>query len=244
MHLQQQRALDPEYRIKNIVQTGSEPQVLPTVYLAELMALSWDRPQNVYSFDTEKAAEALLQSPVIKDVRVETRGKDSVYVDYTVYKPVALLADSDNAAINAKGLVFPLTPYLSPKDLPEIFWGLQAPLSGWKKRVEGRKVDISFKLLHLLNTEEYREAFRVQRIDVSKAEAPSYGQREIVLTLIAQGVSENLLLLLRLSTRHYQQELANFLSLKEHYLDLGQENSGALIIDLRVPQIALVSPSS
>ena len=76
----------------------------------------------------------------------------------------------------------------------------------------------------------------VERIDVSKSDAPSYGQREIVITLSSESKKQ----ILRLSRENYSQQLTNYLEL-EKYLEVQGDREPVLVIDLRVPSLAFIS---
>ncbi len=211
--LEKQRENDPRFNIVSIIQTGPQKEALKTVYLAELLSISCDRPTSIYRFNCKKAEAKLLKSPVIKEAHVTVLAPGSVYIDYTVRKPIAWLGNYHNRAIDEEGHVFPIYPFFTPKNLPEIYLS---------KKSNPKELALAFKILKLLPP----QTFSLKRIDVANAFAPSCGSREIVL------ITESTYL--RLSTKNYQQELGNYLSLRPEL------SSDTQIIDLRIPKLAFI----
>ncbi len=214
---------DPGNHLTQIVQTGLQKEVLKTIYLAELVGLSIDRPTAYFDFDPKKAEAKLLKSPLIKQAKAMLLPPSTLAVDYTVRQPIALLYDCENAAIDEEGRIFPVSPYLSPKNLPQLYLGLARVPADWHTPIRGKKIDLALQILKLVSA----LPFRVARIDVSKIDAPSLGTREIVLVADQR--------FLRLSTKNFPQELGNYLSLREQLK--GQE---AKIIDFRIPNLAFL----
>ena len=93
-----------------IVQTGMQREALHSDYIAELLDLSSDHPKLFSAFDEEAGKKLLLKSPVIKEASIKKIPPNMLYVDYTVRKPEALLANFSNIAVDKEGYVFPLTP--------------------------------------------------------------------------------------------------------------------------------------
>ena len=121
----QKERRDPKAFITAVVQTGPEKQALNTDYLAEVMDLSVDDPTPVKAFSIKAATQKLLESPVIQEASVQLVSPGIVYVDYTMRHPIALLRDFENVALDATGTLFPFSPFYSPKNLPEIYLGLE-----------------------------------------------------------------------------------------------------------------------
>lgn len=261
------RMTSPEYRIISIIQTGEEKGALKTAYLAELLHLSVDEPSQLYAFDLRQAQAKLLSSPLISEAKVKRIPPGTLYIDYKVRKPVAMLADYANTAIDKEGYLFPAAPFLSPKQLPEIYLGLPAfgaPEDAmgrkggqWRTPLKNRHLALAFEVWEFLQEFHQQDGMRVQRIDVSNAFAPSLGQREIVVKiedeLVLQRSEKELVCifpkLLRLAPKDHRLQLANFFSLRRNMLDdyrrqLATLNEGGLfalrIIDLRIPQLAFI----
>jgi hypothetical protein len=207
-----------------IVQTGPQREALKTTYLAELMRISADRPVTRASFDPIAAQKRLVSCPIIKDAKVKITAPDTVYVDYTVRQPIALLYDFDNIALDEEGYPFPVSPFFSPKRLPEIYLGIRNFY--WGRPLKERHAELALTILQLLS----RLSLQVKRLDVSKAFEPSLGRREVVLILDEQGFTKAL----RLTPKNFAQELGNYLELRSKLPATAQ------IIDLRIPQLAFI----
>ena len=261
------RLTSPDYRIVSIVQTGMEKGALQTGYLAELLHLSIDEPSQLYSLDLRKAEALLLASPLISEVKLKRIPPGTLYIDYTVRKPVALLADYANTAIDREGFLFPVAPFISPKQLPEIYLGLPPFNSAedamgrkggrWGEPLQDRYFTLALEVLSFLEECHQKESLQVQRIDVSNAFAPSLGQREIVLKiedeLICQKEKKELVCffpkLLRLAPKDYRTQLSHFWSLRQNMLNDYKKQLALIdqggrfsprIIDLRIPQLAFI----
>jgi hypothetical protein len=248
------RHYNPAYRIASIVQTGPQREALKTTYLAELMQLSVDHPQNIHSFDPHVAKAALLRSHVIKDASVKVMPPQTIYVDYTIRQPVAFLDDYENIAIDEEGYLFPLFPFFPPKKLPGVYFG-----SSLTNPLQGKAFELALTLVRLLGEPAYKGLFHIRRIDVSNINASSYGRREIVLLTEDQIFQKSegkeclfvLPRLLRLSLKNYAAELGNYLKLREQLLEQECKNLSFTdgqdfcrlpekVIDLRLANLAFV----
>lgn len=260
----QQVQSDPKYYLSRILQTGPQREALNTTYLAELMQVAADRPTNLKLFDPKRATLRLLQSPVIKKATVKIVKPDTVYIDYTVRQPVALLYDFSNTAVDEQGYPFPITPFFSPKKLTEIYLGVNK--IAWNQPVQGKEIQLALSILKLLselyntNNLKNRLSFVIKRIDVSKAFEENLGRREIVV--IVEPVSKlhldqnrhfdtsnsdskesfatdsvdhrGFFHYLRLSLKNYPQEMGNYLEL------CSQLPPQTQVIDLRIPQLGFI----
>jgi hypothetical protein len=179
-----------------------------------------------------------------------------LFIDYTAREPLAWLFDYENTAIDEEGYLFPVSPFFTPKNLPEIYLGC-APFSNWHIAPSDKKLHLAFKLLTLLSAPAYKDLFKVRRIDVSHAFASSYGSREIVLILEDELYKNEQVLslprLLRLSTKNYTQDLGNYLKLREKLLEKEEAEMqkgplhahlGETIVDLRLPELAFIKSSA
>jgi len=207
-----------------IVQTGPQREALKTTYLAELMKISADLPVTSQSFDPLLAQKRLLSCPLIKEAKVKLTSPDTVYVDYTVRQPIAWLYDFENIALDEEGYPFPVSPFFTPKRLPEVYLGIRNFY--WGRPLKERNAELALTILQLLN----RLSLQVKRLDVSKAFLPSLGRREVVLILEEQGFTKSL----RLTPKNVAQELGNYLDLRPKPPPVPQ------IIDLRIPQLAFI----
>lgn len=234
LHLLKMSAQDDDYRIIAVVQAGQKPETLKTIYLAELMELSIDQPTNLYLFDTKKARDKLLVSPVIKEAWVRRVKPGTVYVEYVTRKPRFFLVDCDNAAIDDQGVPFPVHPFYTPKKLPELCLGSDDVQ--WGKPLSGNYYQLACALYEYLS-EMADEKMTIRRVDVSNAYALSYGQREIVIILDELVLSIPQKRFLRFDEKYYQQAIANYMVLREYLRD--QQHS--MVIDLRLPQLAFMN---
>lgn len=249
----------PSVPIRAIIQTGPVKEALQTSYLAELLELSLDPPCFTSQINLQTARQKLRASPVIVDAEVKIQEEGILYIDYTTRKPVALLYDYENIALDRSGCPFPLAPFYSPKKLPYVYLGLTDPLR-WNTPLPEKKMELVFSLLDILSGPMICDLFEVERIDVSKAFERSLGSEEIVLLIQdrltrSSGTKEISYLfprILRLSTKNYPQELANYLKLREHLLEKEQtrlrlpcEGEKSVchphtVIDFRISQLALI----
>ena len=254
---------DDSYRIVAIMQTVPENEGLKTVYLAELLELSLDKPQNLYRFSTKDATRKLLSSPLIKEVHIKKIRPGTIYVDYAMRNPIAFVIDFSNTMIDGEKYLFPYKPFFTPKRLPEIYLGNSFAESKkeslWGVPLEGEHVDLALSLLNYLQKNFCNEICQVKRIDVSKAFASSCGQREIILMLEEQveqtikGKTTRYLFprILRLNSENYMQGLANYVVLREHLArrelsslpasDNVLVTQATRIFDMRLSQLAFVS---
>lgn len=264
-YVKSKRMQDASYNILALVQTCSEKEPLKTVYLAELMHLSHDRVCNLYAFNTRKALDDLLKSPLIRQAEVKTIPPGTVWVNYTSRIPVAYLTDYSNTALDREGVPIPFKPFFTPKNIPEITLGLdfeQKPIETlWGKPLDAKNLKIAFDIYDYVVKHFSGEQIVLKRIDVSRAYASSYGQRQLIVIFddlrgYSSEEKSNLVPhthLLRLSAENYRQELLNYRTLRQKATmheqltnlfrgDLSQGNlsSEPLIIDLRASRLAFI----
>ncbi len=247
---------DSRYTVRQIVQTGEIYRALPSDYLAELIGLSSDHPISIARFNRREAEERLKSSPLIKQARVYLRYPNTVYIDYTARRPIAFLADYENIALDEEGFIFPVKPFLTPKNLPEIYLGLAPfgeqgsdsalPVASWKEPLSCRALTLALTLLKTTQLPEYRSAFHVTRLDLSKAFAGEHGVPEVVLESEDKVNGGIHMRCLRLTPAGYAQELGNYLELRGALLEREAVSTEYLVttIDLRIPQLAFLSDSA
>jgi hypothetical protein len=258
------------HKIVGIFQTGSRKNALPSEYLAELLGLSFDKSVNFFDFDENLAKKKLLESPFICYANVQKIKPNAIYIDYEIRKPFAKLADYENIAIDDMGYLFPCQPIFSNQDLPEIKLGLPRFLEGEdeQKREGGRWVlpvscehyFLALKVFKLFQEKQFVNQFKVRKVDVSNAFAPSFGRREIIIELeeyleiIQEGLTAKYIFpkYLRLNEKEYEKQLANFLSLSQkmrndyrRQINLTKDTPKtvlckAKLLDFRIPQLAFI----
>jgi hypothetical protein len=236
---------DDQYQIVAVVQTSSDKESLKTVYLAELLGLSFDKPTNLFQFDTEEARQKLLGSHVIKEVNIKKIRPGTVFVEYSMRKPIAYSGDYANTALDTDGVFFPVSPFYTPKRLPEIRLGLIATNNVWGSSCkEDRAFLLAIEVLRILKTHFQGKPIHLSRVDVSHAFASSYGHREIVV-MIEEDVEKveggrfvvtAYPRMLRFSVSGIEQAAKEYLVLREKL-----QGSKTSIIDLRIPQLAFIS---
>lgn len=259
------RGTDPKFNIIAIVQTGPEKEALKTVYLAELLGLSVDKPTNLYRFRSSEGKEKLLASPLIKSADVKKIIPGTLYIDYVARKPVAFLEDYTNTAIDMDGVMIPFKPFFTPKRLPIVVLGLSqhdypTGSSLWGTKIRGIRARLALDLLAFAQEKCCSKASLLTRVDVSHAYASSYGQRQLVLEfedkleIDREGHPVLIILprILRLSVENYSKALADYLVLR-NYLDEKEMKTHshppkgtvvrapAKVIDLRIPDLAFLS---
>ena len=269
-YMRQSKLHSKEYEIAAIVQTGPEKEALKSSYLAELLDLSLDAPTNLYAVDSKKLALQLLASPLIKSCEIKKLFPNTLYIDYETRKPLAWIADYRNIAIDAEGYLLPVSPFLPPKEIPELYLGLPAfgaPEDGqgrkgglWNTPLENQHLRVALDVLRIFEGSQWHEGLKLLRIDVSNAFAPTLGRREIVLfteeciTVEQKGKPLNFVFpkILRLGSKRYQEQLDHFFTLRktmaaDYRKQLAMQETSThfapRIIDLRIEQLAFVENS-
>jgi len=259
-HIKEKRFQDPDYEIIAIVQSTADVEGLNTVYLAELLNLSVDYPINFYQFNTKEAQRLLLKSPVIKEAMVRKIPPGTVHIDYSLRRPIGFLADYSNAVVDTDGVVFPLKPFFRPKNLPLFYLGQEEgeeqPI--WGAVIKDNRTDLLFAVFDVVSRHCCNEMTLLRRIDISKAFAPSYGQRQIVLELEerctrmvdGQPALCSYPRMLRLSPDNYQEQLSNYLVLRTHLKQQEDKSqlvyaekilrANMMVIDLRLSDLAFI----
>jgi hypothetical protein len=266
LYILKQRENDPSYNIEIIIQTGPKKEALSSAYLAELMHLAGDEKTNLYKFRTSRAEKQLLTSPLIKKAKVKKIFPDTVFVDYTARLPMALLYDYPNTAVDEEGFIFPISPFFTPKKLPEVYLGLMpfgytedefgAKGGNWNESIKGSEANLAFNIINLFS--EHKD-IELLRVDVSNAFSDSWGRREVVLVINDvdyASIDDRLVTLffpriLRLGTQNYAEDIKKYCLFKDVLKDeakkkIDLKNAGnivkfpGLIIDLRIQDLAYV----
>lgn len=195
---------------------------------------------NLYCFNLKEAERTLAKSPVIKEVKLDLWPPGTLHVEYSLRSPIAYLYDYQNAAIDEEGVIFPIAPFFTPKNLPEIYLGKEN-ISSWGTQLQGKSIELAMELLHFFSMPEQQKTLNVSRIDLSFAFSENSGQRQIILVLRDRSDNNRKLggeRTLRLNASNYVREINNYLLLRECLLKKEQE----MIIDFRLPQLAFIKP--
>ena len=194
--------------ITHIIQTGPDRRPLSSLFLQELLELSIDQQVPLDTFDCAQAERRLLETHFVKEVQIKRSPPSTLYIDYTVRRPIAVIGDFENLAIDDEGVLFPISPYLTPKRLPEIYLGNHNFGPGDSIELP----PIAHHLLNLFANPPFNH-LDLLRIDLSNALAPSLGRREVDLLLAHHLGPQPTKHLLRLSPSSIDSALENYLTL-------------------------------
>jgi hypothetical protein len=233
-----QRAHDPAYLATALIQTGPEVEPLPTNYLAELLDLSVDRPQNLYQVSLPDLKKRLLKSPCIANGEVKRVPANALQVVYTARQPIAHCIDLENSLLDREGVILPHQPFFRPQRLPKVYFGLKPKSidrmgrAVWGTPVESRS---STRAMQILGDPLWKEA-ELLLVDLSRAFHPNLGLREIVLCCRLQRQSPELFV--RIAPEEWKAALQCLESLMRQQTCM----EGTQVIDLRMPSIAVLHP--
>lgn len=224
-----QREIDKKFFISSLFQSSSGPDKIPFSFLEQMLDICVDKPINLYAFDLVAARDSLSRYPFFETMEVKKVKPSALYIDYTLRRPFALLANFENTAIDQEGVLFPKFPFFSPKNLPKVL--LDEDFFSdtvWGKKIPEKRMEL---LLDILDHFDKMENVLIESVDLSKINAPSYGQREIVVILY-----DRVKTFLRLSVNHYKEKLTHYSLIREQKLDLLKDQP--VILDLRMPEVA------
>lgn len=248
LHRREHKFHDDQYRIVALVQNSPQADVLKTVYLAELLDLSLDRPVNLYQFNIRDATQTLLNHPIIKDVSIKKILPGTLYINYSMRTPLAFIGDFANTAIDEEGYLFPFRPFFTPKRLPTIYLGVNRDECKWGSCLKSFiPVQTAFDLLRQFECLE-KERLYLKQLDVTHIEADSYGKRQIVMIVEKKEEKgdesfSHPLMILRLSSDHTELDLANFRSFQATLFEKKGKTLNPdkpLILDFRIPHLAFI----
>lgn len=248
LHVRERRFNDDQYRIVALVQTSSQADQLKTAYLAEILDLSVDRPINLYHFNAKESTQTLLNHPLIKEAVIKKILPGTLYIRYQMRTPYAFIGDFTNTVIDEEQYLFPFRPFFTPKRLPTLYLGLNKEEYQWGTHLKNlSSVKLAFNLLSQFERLQ-QDRFYLKQVDVTQAFSDSYGQRQIVLILEENHPNESLqasplLLFLRLSLDHTEQDLMNFHALQKTFFEQekeGKSKERSIIFDFRIPHLAFI----
>lgn len=236
LNLKKQHRQDDAYHVIAIVQAGPYKGTLRTLYFAELLELSIDKPKNLYEIDLEQETKRLLASPLIQSATITRMKPGTLVIDYVPRFPVAFLGDFTNTAIDAKGVLIPFKPFFSPKKLPVIYVGGLGDEIRWGISIE--EIKGTFPITLFLNFESMckTEGITLKMLDLVNAQDPNIGKREIVANIEEGLVNWSL----RLTYEDFDQGLARFKVLRSFFNQTNEEPLDK-VVDLRLPRAAFVT---
>jgi cell division septal protein FtsQ len=226
----QEHRTSPDYCIQAILQTSSIKRPLNSAFFAERLGLSSDMPQNIYRFDRKLAEKKLLETAVIKKVKVRKQYPNTLYVEYEMRIPLAKLGEYENVAIDQGGVAFPLVPFFARRKIPEIYLGEGVYSVSYNQPLRHPKLEAALAIIKALKEIVKEESVIIEKVDVSQIDSSSYGRREVVTVLKGDKGRH----FLRLQMNNLDKELTNYLSL-QNVLETGDK-----VIDLRIDNIAYI----
>ncbi|MGA8163771.1 MAG: hypothetical protein WB791_01955 [Waddliaceae bacterium] len=251
-HLKELQSYDPAYCIVEIQQRGPDKDRLPSQYLADILEIPLDQLYPFSRLEGKEARKKLLANPLIKTAAIKKVQPNTLSIEYALRHPIAILSDVPQTALDGEGYLIPVTPFFSSQDLPTISIGDLAGKAAWGNAAPSDRLQLVLSLLNQCGNGQ------IQSIDVSKVDALSVGQREIIMTLQDQCLREingrsQLCLyprILHLHPENYRQQLANYQVLREHLLEEEKQKESdcsepiltfpAKKIDLRISHLAFL----
>ncbi len=195
--------------------------------IAEWLDLSAEKSTPLNSFNLRQGEEKLLKSGVIEKVQLYKLKPSALVVSYTLRTPYASIANWKNLGIDSRGFAFPLSPFFSPKELPEIVF-IEDPQLRFApmKEVQFNQFLLAKKILMM---EGLFFPWTVAKIDLSRLKEDHPYGGELVLT-VKNGERR---LFIRLWLDGFEKSLTEFASL----LSTIDEGIG---VDLRLSSRILV----
>lgn len=171
----------PRFAIEEIVVEGTRRLERNTVLsLAEI-----SRGQNVFALDVEQAEKKLLQSPWIKQVRINRRLPGTVSIELTEREPEALaVIDGETFVVSQQGEPFKEFGVGDPHDLP-VVTGLTVAELARDRRAELERLKEALELLSNYEELAMAKAYAPQEVHLTPARHAvlSVGERGLALHL-------------------------------------------------------------
>lgn len=159
---------DPRYDVRAVMTkslSGSEP--LKPAVIAEWLNLSVSNKKNLYQLDLTQAQKMIERQAPVKKALLTRVPPSTLLVEVEMRRPIAMIGDRTNMAVDEEGKTFPLDPFYTPKKLPRLFIG--------------EKKNFLLALEILKHLQALSKMDKVDFIDVEKSSASSMGEREVVL---------------------------------------------------------------
>lgn len=235
-----------EYEMRWVQQTPREGAGLSSAYLAEILGLSTDVPLYYADFSVEKAQDLLEKHPVILWAHVEKRSPGILLISYEMRKPVAVVDNYTNTAVDASGVLIPIAPFY--EHFPERHVrvgaeGLGEDIAEIQSHIWGKTISPKYweKVKFLQEAFEKRNpSLRLVRIDLSRLEERSEGKREIILHIEFIENAQPYQHILRLAVDGEERGLDSYEAL---LVSIKEKNNkkDCTVVDLRLPQLAFLS---
>jgi POTRA domain, FtsQ-type len=249
LHMRGRRLHDDQYRIVALIQSTPQADSLKSVYLAELLDLSIDRPINLYQFNAKEGAQTLRKNPLIKEASIKKILPGTLFIDYQMRVPIATIGDFANTVMDEEGFLFPYRPFFTPKNLPTIYLGLENEGCRWGSCVKScSTVQMAFDILCLVEQLQ-QDQFHLKQLDMTQVQCDSYGQRQIVMMMEEERATQldhspKTVIFLRLSVDHAAQDLGNFRTFQKEFFETkvgGMATVQERVFDFRIPHLAFIA---
>jgi hypothetical protein len=195
---------------------------IPNTLFTQLLGIT--QQTSLHTLNCQTLTERLLATSVFETVHLSKALPSTLYISYSMKKPVAKLTANENIGIDAHGNLFPLHPFYPPLRLPSL---IISPSTAEQELFTG------LEILSLLTPICKKNSLHLSTIDLSRSTHTSFFRRETVVTLLS---TQNEPIYLRLNTKKTTKIPAMLSKLLAH---LNTTKSGT--IDLRFEKIALVS---
>jgi len=209
-YVELQQKNDAQYILEWIVARSKGRESLPTVYIAEWLGLSHDKPTQLYRLSMRKVKERLLASPLLVEAQAKRLPPHTLYIQYTLRQPVAYWGDFTNTAWDTEGVPIPFRPFFTPKRLPTIYLGPVVGSVEWGVPYDSPFIAEALALLKEWQVRLKGHSTYLQRLDLSRLHVTSRGKQEIVLTF-EEGESWTIL---RVHPDHPEEAWNDYLKVK------------------------------
>ncbi|MCH9617699.1 MAG: hypothetical protein SP4CHLAM5_10800 [Chlamydiia bacterium] len=218
--------------ISKICQISLQKEALSSLYLTELLDLSYDKKTFRDDLDIESCQKKLVSSPLITDATLSFIDNGHIKVEYRHVTPIARLGDFLNCGIDKEGRLFPLKPFFSKQGLPKVYLGIHQIEKEKNMESYQEKSKWIFARNFLMYLEGLDISGKIISIDVSKISEKSLGKNEIIVVIEYLDRKDYL----RLSKRNYLNEVTNYIIL----CDKLKDESGTYMIDFRFESCAFL----
>lgn len=212
---------------------------LKAEYFAELLDLSIDKPTKLLDFNLIKATNILVSNPLIKKVKIKKIPPETIHIQYSMRKPLAYLEDFYNTAFDEEGVLFPVDPFFTPKNIPYVRIGFEDLSNPWGKKLDSKQIGIVVDLLQQKEVSLLTE--KITKIDLAHAWSIKLGTRQIVIVLkknLSLQNAKNECCYIRYSLANQQNLLEKYSLIKKLAWPV---NKKIIVFDLRFPSMALIS---
>jgi|GEM_PF-3071365 len=175
--------------------------------VAEWLNLSAEKFTPLTTFNLKEGAEKLLKIGLMQKVQLYKLEPSALVVSYTLREPFATVANWKNTGIDRGGHLFPLSPFFSPKELPELVFKKNQQLD-YVSMVEAKLQQFPLAK-SILQKNHLFFPWNIARVDLSRLDVEHPYGGEWVLTL-KRGEQ---LLFVRLWLERYEESLSDLAKL-------------------------------